>query len=216
MQKPFKFLNILNHEQVSQEILLFLEHHTDLINDCPQFWNPVEIKKVLQHVPSLKKFLARYRLMPVQMSVVIFDPATMYTRIHSDPLETYVRILWPVKNCLGSFTKFYDVPKEFLIEGTQNNWKDPDKNNLDHYTNIEQGVYYATLDREWTEIDQYELSAPIAFNGAVPHGVNPGPGNASPRDHASVHQDFRISFTVLFDQNLPISKSIDAWTDIGL
>jgi len=167
-------------------------------------------------VPSLKKFLARHKLMPVLMSVVIFDPATMYTRIHSDPLETYVRILWPVKNCLGSSTKFYNVPKEFLIEGTQNNWKDPDKNNLDHYTNIEQGVYYATLDREWPEIDQFELSAPIVFNGAVPHGVNPAVNNAWSKDHANMHQDFRISFTVFFDQNLPISKSIDAWTDMGL
>jgi hypothetical protein len=216
MKKPFKFLNLQNHEQVSQEILLFLEHHTNLINDCPQFWNLVEINTVLQHVPSLKKFFTRYKLMPIQMSVVIFDPKTMYTRIHSDPLETYVRLLWPVKNCLGSFTKFYDIPKEFLVKGTPYNWKDLDKNKLDHYTNIEQGVYYATLDREWPQIDQFELSSPIVFNGAVPHGVNPAPSNELSKDSASVHQDFRISFAVFFDQNLPISKSIDAWSDISL
>ena len=204
MQQPFKFLNIPDHEQVSREMLDFLEHHTDIIKSYPpQFWNPVEIKTVLQCVPSLKKFLIRYKLIPVQMSVIIFDPITMYTRIHSDPLDTYVRLLWPIKNCAGSLTKFYDIPKQEMVEGTKINWKDSSKVHLDHYDNLEQNVYYPPLDREWPEIDQVELTGPIAFDGSVPHGVNPGPG-----------QDFRITFTVFFDQNLPISKSIHAWADI--
>jgi hypothetical protein len=205
MQKPYKFLNVQNHEQVSQEVLAFIEQHTNLINNRPQFWNPVEIKSVLRHVPSLKQLLTRCKLIPIEMSVIIFDPATTYTRIHADPLETYVRLLWPVKNCQGSVTKFYDIPKELLVEGTETDWKDPSEIHLDHYTDVDQGVWYPPLDREWPQIDQVELLAPIAFDGSVPHSVHPAPG-----------MDFRISFTIFFDQNLPISKSIDAWTDIFL
>ena len=202
MKKSYKFLNVQNHQQVSQEVLAFLEQHTDLLNECPQFWNPLEIKTVLTHVPSLMKFLKQHKLFPTEISAIIFDPQTMYTRIHADPLQTYVRILWPVKNCLGSVTKFYDIPKELLTEGTQTDWKDPNKVHLDHYTNVDQGVYYPPLDREWISVDQVELSAPIAFDGSVPHSVHPAPG-----------KDIRISFTIFFDWGLPISKSIDAWND---
>jgi len=203
MTKPYKFLNIPDHEQVSQEVLAFLEQHTDLINACPQFWNPLEIKSVLRHVPSLMRFLKQHKLLPVEMVAIIFDPATTYTRIHADPLETYVRILWPVKNCPGSVTKFYDIPKELLTEGTETDWKDPSKVHLDHYTNVDQGVWYPPLDREWLPMDQVELLAPIAFDGSVPHSVHPAPG-----------MDIRISFTIFFDKNLPISKSIDAWDNM--
>ena len=214
MQKPYKFLNLENHEQVSQELLVFLEQHTGLINDLPHFWNSLELNTVLEHVPSLMKFLKQYKLSPIEISVIIFDPNTMYPRIHADPLETYVRILWPVKNCLGSLTKFYDVPKEFLLEGTQTDARDLSKVNFAHHNSLAQGVYYPPLDREWPQIDQYELSAPIAFNGAVPHSVHPAPNNEWSTDSTNMRQNFRISFTMFFDRNLPISKSIDAWDDI--
>ena len=200
MQKPFEFLDIPNHSQVSEEMLQFVEQHTDIVNDCPQFWNPVDISTVLAHVPSLKHFLAQIKLIPIQISVIVFDPSTMYTRIHSDPLDTYVRLLWPVKNCLGSVTRFYDIPQHLMVEGNKTEWKDISKKHLDHYTNVDQGVYYPPLNSEWPVIDQLELSAPVAFDGSVPHGVYP-----------AAEPGIRISFSVFFDPNLPISKYVKAW-----
>ena len=113
MNTIYKFLNIKDHHIVSEQMFAFVRDHSGLLVLNPQFWTDLDVKTVLHHVPALSKLLKRNSLTPKQIAVIIVNPDNE-TDIHTDTLEPYVRILWPVKNCAGSRTKFYDIPRSFL------------------------------------------------------------------------------------------------------
>ena len=196
MNTIYKFLNIKDHHIVSEQMFAFVRDHSGLLVLNPQFWTDLDVKTVLHHVPALSKLLKRNSLTPKQIAVIIVNPDNE-TDIHTDTLEPYVRILWPVKNCAGSRTKFYDIPRSFLKV------EPPGKAS----TNI---ACYPTVDRDWRFIGEVELTSPIVFDGSTAHAVH-----CAPRPYAvPVHTDwFRITFTVGFDKTLPISTSVSAWPD---
>jgi hypothetical protein len=196
MTTPYKFLNVKDHHIISEQMFAFVRDHSGLLVLDPQFWTDLDVEAVLDHVPALKKLLERNSLTPKQIAVIIVDPAPDAI-IHTDTLEPYVRILWPVKNCEGSKTKFYNIPRSFLrIEPPGN-----------HSTNI---GFYPTVEHDWRVIGEVELTSPIVFDSSTAHDVH-----CAPRLYAiPVHTDwFRITFTVGFDRDLPISNLVSAWPD---
>jgi hypothetical protein len=196
MTTPYKFLNVKDHHIISEQMFAFIRDHSGLLILDPQFWTDLDVKTVLHHVPALSKLLKRNSLTPKQIAVIIVDPDPDVV-IHTDTLEPYVRILWPVKNCEGSRTKFYDIPRSFLKV------EPPGKAS----TNI---ACYPTVDRDWRFLGEVELTSPIVFDGSIAHAVH-----CAPRPYAvPVHTDwFRITFTVGFDKTLPISTLVSAWPD---
>ena len=63
-------------------------------------------------------------------------------------------------------------------------------------------IYYKiTEQQEWPSLGEIELTQPVIFDASVAHEVHPAPS-------ATEH---RISFTMGFDRDLPISKSVKAW-----
>jgi hypothetical protein len=99
-----------------------------------------------------------------------------------------VRLLWPLKNCAGSETKFYNLKKSQgqLIGAEYEGWY----------------IRYPT-DHRGDVIDQFELTGPIVLDTSVPHSIHPD----------KILDDIRISFTIAFDPTLAISKSVNAWFD---
>jgi len=186
MRSIYKFLDIDNFQEISDQMYDFVTNHSDILKPkTPTFFTDVNIAHTLTHVPLLKEFLDSQFLVPTKMSVIVV-PADSAPYLHVDTVDPFVRILWPVRNTAGSCTKFYDVPREYL-----------------ELTSFLDSVWYynITETREWEQLTEFELSSPLVFDASVAHAVYPAPT-------ATGH---RISFSVGFDRDLPISKSIKAW-----
>jgi hypothetical protein len=200
MTTIYKFLNVENHHVISEQMFAYIRDHSGLLvlNPPPQFWTDLDIKTVLHHVPELRKLLKRNSLTPQQIAVIIINPdGYPHDELHVDKLDPYVRMLWPVKNCAGSRTKFYDVPRSFLRVDP------PGKDSTNE-------AFYPTVERDWRFLGEVELSSPIVFDASIAHSVH-----CAPHPYAvPAHTDwFRITFTVGFDRSLPISNLVSAWPD---
>jgi hypothetical protein len=188
MRPIYKFLEVDNYQAVSDQVYEYVINHTDILKTkLPIFYTDVNILHMLKNVPLLTTFLEQRFLTPTLISVVVVAPDDI-PYIHVDYIDPFVRILWPVKHCKGSKTKFYDIPKEYL------------KLNSDPRgaTNT---YYDITEDRDWPILDEVELIQPIVFDASFAHAVHP----------ALDATERRISFTIGFDKDLPISKSVKAW-----
>jgi hypothetical protein len=190
MRLTHKFLDIDNHQIISDEIYNFVSNHTDLLNSEEKFcFHDVDVANTLKHTPLLQKFLKEKLLQPTMIGIVVTH-ADSPSNLHADFVNiltaTYIRILWPVKNCHGSRTVFYDVPKEHLKVVDQPNGKK---------------YYSVPTDQDWAYLNEFELSSPVVFDTIVPHEVVPAPNST----------DHRISCSIGFNKDLLLSKSFDAW-----
>ena len=188
MRLVYKFYDVDNHRTISDEVYNYVINHSDILtSNNPVFFNDVDIFSMLTHTPMLVNFLQQLSLVPQQIAVVVVPPGDK-PQLHVDTVDPYVRILWPVKNCIGARTKFYDVPREYL--------------ELEHNTMGASNIYYKiTEQQEWPSLGEIELTQPVIFDASVAHQVLPAPS-------ATEH---RISFTMGFDRDLPISKSVKSW-----
>jgi hypothetical protein len=195
MRPVYKFLEIDNHQEISDDIYNYLINHTEILNPKNTvFFNHISSTHVIQHVPSLKEFLDYNFLKPILTAVIVVSPGRKDT-LHVDVVDPYVRILWPIKHCQGSLTKMFDIPRECL--------KEKFLDNADHTFDPGHATSFFEIveQRDWPLINEFELSQPVIFDASVAHEVHTAP-------NATEH---RISFTMGFDRDLPISKSIDAW-----
>ena len=189
MKPIYKFLNINNHQEISNEVYQYIVDHTQVL----LLENPFVLKDIgqmLNYCPLLNDFLNIYKLIPKRLAIIVC-PKNSEITMHrdNDGTNSYVRILWPVRNCQGSITKLWQVPDD---AGTLIN------------TN---GIVYTAFpwDQPREQIDEFELSHPVLFNASCAHSVHPAPESTQTR----------ISFTIGFDRDLPISKSIEAWSELG-
>ncbi len=189
MNKIWKYLNVSNHQEISDELYQYATSQTDLLIDPDKLNNLhwQHVPSIMIHCPKLREFLNNQYLMPVKMGFIVIHTKE-WVPTHADHVDHYVRLLWPVKNCAGSETKFYNLKKSQgqLIGAEYEGWyiRYP----ADHSGNV---------------IDQFELTGPIVLDTSVPHSIHPD----------KILDDIRISFTIAFDPTLAISKSVNAWFD---
>ena len=188
MRPIYKFLNIDNHQDISDEVYKYIVDHTDALL-CKNYFNDQPIHHMLSYCPLLVEFLNGRHLIPQRLATIVCankDDVVMHK--DSDGENSYVRILWPIRNCQGSKTKIWKVP-----DGA---------GKLASDTN---GILYTEFpkDQERELIDEFELLSPLLFDASCVHSVHP---NTDLEGH-------RITFTIGFDRDLPISKSINAWFD---
>ena len=180
-------MEVDSHQAIGEEVYNYVVNYTDILKPhWPLFFTDTNVQHTLEHTPLLKNFLNQQSLVPTKFSVIVV-PASMDPYLHVDTEDAFVRILWPVKNCAGSRTKFYDISRKYL-----------------KLTCFPDGgvIYYNIIkQKNWKQVDEFELSAPLVFDASVAHAVHPAPD-------ATGH---RISFSVGFDRDLPISKSVNAW-----
>lgn len=186
MSKIWKYLDVSNHQDISNEVHQYIVNHTNVLL-CKNYFVDQPIPHMLSHCPSLLEFLDRRQLVPERLATIVCSNQD-YVDIHKDSDGTYpyVRILWPIKNCQGSKTKIWEVPDG---AGT--------------LTSDTNGILYTQFpkNQECKLIDEFELSSPLVFDASCAHSVHP---NTDLTGH-------RISFTIGFDKDLSISKSIKAW-----
>ena len=190
MRPIYKFLNIDNHQEISNEVYQYTVDHTDVLL-CKNIFVDQDIGQMLHYCPLLNDFLTIYKLIPKRLAIIVC-PKNSEITMHkdNDGVDPYVRILWPVQNCQGSKTKIWAVPKDAGTVMLDTN-----------------GIVYTGFPAEQKrlQIDEFELSQPVLFNASCAHSVHPAPGST----------ETRISFTMGFDRDLPISNSIEAWSEFG-
>ena len=189
MKSIYKFLNIKNHEKLSNEVYDYLNKRTKLLSaPQPIFFSDLDVKDVIKNVKSVREFLTKHKLVAKRFMVIIVAPGNQTQNLHFDRLEPYVRILWPIRNCQGSTTKFFN--------------SDPAKAQIAYLKN--KIPYYDPGDFTTScVIDQFELTQPLAFDSGVAHSVHT----------ASDVTKHRISFSIGFEENLKISQSVDSWSN---
>ena len=101
---------------------------------------------------------------------VIYTPPHTQGYIHIDAIPD-VRVLWPVKNCLKSYTRFYHIDPQYI--------------KLDY---LENGIPYMNIlhPGPYKQIGELELTQPALINPGIGHGIYTDPEIDGPR----------ISFTI--------------------
>jgi hypothetical protein len=186
MKLAYKFLDVENHQAISEEVYRYIIDHTDAILN-KNYFNDQSIHHMLSHCPLLVEFLNSRHLVPKRLATIVCaNKDTLTIHKDSDGVDSYVRILWPVRNCQGSKTKIWRVPDGAGTLASDTN-----------------GILYTEfpINQERELIHEFELVSPVLFDASCVHSVHPDP-------ELSGH---RISFTIGFDRDLPISKSIKAW-----
>jgi len=159
----YKFLNIPNHKSVSDQVYEYVLFKTRIMK-ANAIWNWANTQEILTTVPELKVALDQLNLEVQQISIVKAEPGSNI-KMHID-YDQEPRALWPIKNTLGSYTKFFDVDTKNIVEqrGPMGD------------------IYYEILNTDQaTQIDSLELLAPVMFKPWIAHGIWSNPECAEPR-----------------------------------
>ena len=172
--KCYKKLDIPNHQIISDKMYDFVVTKTSILKE-KIFWTYVNVPQVFQHVPELKEFTESYKI-KVDAIAVIWAPPGLEGAIHIDYAKD-VRILWPIKNCAGSYTRFFDIDLNCVETAMLEN-KNP--------------YYKITQPEPYKVLDNLELTQPYVFDSSIAHGVYTNPLYTEPR----------LTFTIRSKQSL--------------
>jgi hypothetical protein len=153
----YKHLQVPQHTLISEKLYWYIKDCTQVLEE-KQFWNDLSVEDVLIAVPELKEYVDSQHLEIAQISAIYVEPNTQ-DNIHID-FNTDIRILWPVKNCEGSYTRFFNIdPKNVQTRRLSN------------------GVWYKRISQKppYTQIGEVEVISPILFNPGVAHSVITNP-----------------------------------------
>jgi hypothetical protein len=163
--KLYKKLPIDNYQIIADKLYDYVINHTDIL-EKQYDWNQLKLAELQQYVPELAE--ACYKLIdcPIAMAAIIYRAAGEGGKIHIDQGLADYRLLMPVRNCQGSYTKFYDINGNEVKEILNPN-----------------GNKFLTIERKnpFIEIDCLELTEPVVFNSKVAHGVYTNPNLTEPR-----------------------------------
>jgi hypothetical protein len=171
--RTYRYLSIKNHAIISDKLYQFVQTKTDIL-EKKWSWTTVDKDLVLAFVPelasSLELFVQSNKIAQISF---IYRPPGSQGPPHIDS-KKLVRILWPVKNCEGSYTKFFDLNNNEVVS------------KLD-----EEGNTYLHINDKnpMPEIHAVELNRPIVFDTGVPHGVYTNPRLTGPRISATISFD---------------------------
>lgn len=173
--KNYQYLDIPNHEVISNKIYDFLITNYDIEKFI--FWNEIDYKKLLNTIHDFKNAIDTLKLSIKSIAII---KTKVNGNIHVDYNDINLggpRLLWPIKNCNGSETRFFDVKQEWL-----------------ETVFLENNIAYNKINNPspLNQIDQFELSRPVVFNPQVAHGIYCNP----------IYIEDRISMTISTNEPL--------------
>jgi hypothetical protein len=159
----YKFINIPDHSIISDKVYNYIISNTDIVTGNA-IWNWTNYQTMLEAVPELKTAIDNLNLEIERISIIKANPKANI-RIHID-YDKEPRMLWPIKNCQGSYTKFFNVDPANIVE----------------QRGVKNDIYYLITKPELAEqIDSLELTSPVIFKPCVAHGVWTNPMYNEPR-----------------------------------
>jgi len=167
--KVYQYIDVGQQELISNKLYHYATAHAGVNRKWG--WTNVDLSNLKLHVPELFEELAKIIPHPVEMvAILMFLPKTNGEK-HVDFERHQHRMLWPVRNCEGSYTKFYDLNGNKLITKFG-----------------KQGERYlaSTGTNPLVEIAAVELIKPIVFSPKILHGVYTNPDCDEPRITATI------------------------------
>lgn len=159
----YKFINIPEHKLISDQIYNYVKTSTDILTGT-SIWNWANSQEILNLIPKLTIALDNLHLEVERISIIKASPKSNI-RMHID-YDKEPRMLWPIKNCQGSYTKFFDV----------------DPANILKKRGVKNDIYYLILKPEIAkQIDSLELTTPVMFKPWIAHSVWTNPMYDEPR-----------------------------------
>jgi hypothetical protein len=173
----YKYIDIENYEHISEKVYNFVLNKTQILQENAT-WNTLPSEKLLQDVPELLKAFESLGLKSFtaeRFSIVKCNPK-LNIKVHIDN-DTHARILWPIKNCKGSYTKFFEVGDAYI----------------EKKYGVKGDLYYHIEDISTAKLlESVELIKPIVFDPRIPHGVWSNP----------LYEEARLTLTIKFDKSL--------------
>ena len=153
-------------EKIQEESLQWINTHTDLLTNAPQFWNKIDSKLFLLQNPTLVKFCLDKKLSIREVAVLI---TTNDVTLHVDEGPVVAKLNVPLKNTKDTFTEWYEVPEINDIVSVESPFGNPflDLQNVDL--------------NKCKKINEVELVAPVIFNSSIPHRVRVDSKSKEPR-----------------------------------
>jgi hypothetical protein len=168
----YKFIDIPNHQLISDKVYNYILS-TKILTD-KVVWNWVFWWELISAVPELEQALDLLNLEIDRIAIINAQPSST-VNIHID-YDTVPRMLWPISNCQGSYTNFYNV----------------DPNNLTEHQGPKGDKSLLVMHPELAEkIDTLELTAPVMFKPWIAHNIVTNP----------MYTESRISMTIRFKNN---------------
>jgi hypothetical protein len=172
---PFIYINVENQQLISDKLYNFVISKTNIIQNCYS-WNNLDLNDLKKYVPELFLELEKSIGSAIDVAAVVCRCPYNGGAPHVD-YNKAVRVLFPIKNCAGSYTRFYDLNGNSMILKTG-----------------EKGNKWYEYSKEFPLIETYsvELIKPIIFDSGVMHGVVVNPD-------CSEH---RLTLTVKFKKDI--------------
>lgn len=169
--KCFRKIEIENWKIISEKLYDFVTG-TDILKN-KYSWNTVDSTKLIEQIPELQLAFDKFDII-IKMTAVMYRPPLYQGGIHIDS-GIGIRALIPIKNCKGSYTKFFEVDKSKITT---------------RYTKDGSLYFHVPPGAVLTEIDSIESIEPFMFNPQIPHGV-----------YTNNSLEPRLTFTIGFDRS---------------
>jgi len=153
-------------EKIQEESLRWIETHTDLLTNAPQFWNKIESKVFLLQNPTLVKFCLDRKLSIREVAVLV---TSIDQSLHVDEGPVVAKLNVPLLNTKDTFTEWYDVPDIQSVSPVDSPFGN---------------AYLDLKDVDLTtcqKISEVEMINPVIFNSTIPHRVKVNPTASLPR-----------------------------------
>lgn len=177
MSKIYQYLNIKKHELISEQLYQYVLNHRPDILEKKIFWNTLDTEHVLAEIPELFPAVSLEIPARIVTIAIFYCPPGFAGGIHIDSNVLDYRILWPVHNCKGSYTKFFDLNGNQLVEKFSGG--------ADPYLEVEEK--YPLI-----EIDSVETIAPFVFHVKTPHGIYTNLEHTGPRLTCTIGFDYPL------------------------
>lgn len=182
MIKVHQPINIKNFKHIGKKLYDYVVNHTDILTKKIP-WNRLDNDQVLKFVPELFDELDAVIPLEIEMIVIFYTPPKFAGGIHIDVGDLQYRVLMPVYNCAGSYTKFFDLNGNAVVEEYSNR-----ENKTDPYYAIEEK-------NPLIEIASVETINPMIIHVKTPHGIYNNPDSDEPRLTCTIafHNNYYLS-----------------------
>ena len=128
--KSYHVLACNNLQKIQSEILEYLEDNTTLLDEKPsEPWQLADTKSVLRASPTLVQWLREQRVLPTEISFIVYHETGQGLPIHTDDPRLTSKINVPILN----------------TEGNRTLWHDNDDNIIDEYNMLYPVVFNSSI-----------------------------------------------------------------------
>ena len=106
-------------DQIQYEVLNYLKHNTILLTEKRQrykAWATANTKEVIRNCPSIIKWLRTLKILPTEISFIVYQEIGVGLPIHTDDPRLISKINVPIQHTEGNITRWHDADDQVIAE----------------------------------------------------------------------------------------------------